>query len=55
MNLVEKIVAIYPLLSDKDFLPNGTIQIQNDGEGQYIKLWVNENPQPTEKQLQEIR
>ena len=54
MNLIEKILVIYPSLKEKDFLPGGTIQIQNDGMGQYIKLWENENPQPTEAQLQEI-
>ena len=51
--LYEKIIAIYPSLTDVDFSPiGGTIQLQNDGKGDYIAKW--EHPtlaRPTEEQL----
>ena len=55
MTLYDKIIAIYPELSIKDFIGySGTIIIQNDsdGKGDYIALW--EHPtlaRPTEEQL----
>ena len=54
MNLYEKIKAIYPSLTDDDFSPRGTIQLQNDsdGKGDYIAKW--EHPtlaRPTDEQL----
>jgi len=55
MALYEQITAIYPSLTQSDFHPNtGTIFLQNDsdGKGDYIKSWTNNNPQPTEAQLQ---
>jgi hypothetical protein len=55
MTLIEKIRLIYPDLKDEDFLGFGaTIQLQNDGVEDYIKSWVNVNPQPTEQQLREV-
>lgn len=55
MTLTEKIRLIYPNLTDEDFLGFGaTIQLQNDGGDDYIKSWVNVNPQPTEQQLREV-
>ena len=52
MNLYEKILVIYPQLTDKDFLPfSGTILLQNDGSGDYIKEWNNALPHPTDEQL----
>ena len=53
--LYEKILSIYPQLTEEDFLPpNGTILLQNDsdGRGDYIAKW--EHPtltKPTEDQL----
>ena len=50
--LVEKIKFIYPSLTERDFLPTGTILLQNDGDGDYIAKW--EHPtlaKPTEDQL----
>jgi hypothetical protein len=52
MTLYEKIKALYPELTDRDFL--GTIILQNDsdGRGDYIAKW--EHPtlaRPTEEQL----
>jgi len=55
MNLIEKIIKIYPSLSINDFFPfSGTIIIQNDGNGDYIKSWSNSNAEPTLQQLNEI-
>lgn len=53
--LYEKIITIYPELSEKDFNPfTGTILLQNDsdGKGDYIAKW--EHPtlaKPTDEQL----
>ena len=53
--LYEKIVTIYPELTDADFMPGrGTIVLQNDsdGRGDYIREWNHATlAQPTEEQL----
>ena len=54
MTLYEKIIALYPSLIDEDFMPNGTIILQNDsdGKGDYIVKW--EHPtlaKPTDEEL----
>ena len=54
MNLYDKIIVIYPELTQQDFSPIGSIAIQNDsdGKGDYIAKW--EHPtlaRPTEEQL----
>jgi XkdW protein len=52
MSLYDQILKIYPNLTLQDFdIFKGTIVLQNDGEGDYIKSWTNENPQPTQEQL----
>jgi hypothetical protein len=52
MTLYEKIIKLYPNLTSEDFAPIiGTIQLQNDGQGDYIKFWANNNPKPTDEQL----
>lgn len=53
MTLVQKILQLYPSLTLDDFHPiKGSIQIQNDGDGEYIKEWNNSDyPQPSEKEL----
>jgi hypothetical protein len=50
--LYDQIKAIYPTLTDAEFLT--TIHLQNDsnGKGDYIKSWTNSNPQPTQAQLE---
>ena len=56
MTLHEKIVAIYPELSDFDFAL-GTIRLQNDsdGRGDYIAEWNHPTlPKPTDAQLNEV-
>jgi len=54
MSLYEKIMALYPSLTDDDFYSRGTIILQNDsdGKGDYIAKW--EHPtlaRPTQEQL----
>lgn len=53
MQLYEKIISIYPQLTNMDFFPNtGTILLQDNGDGSYIAKW--EHPtfsRPTQEQL----
>lgn len=52
MNLYEKIVAIYPELTDRDFMDTITLQNDSDGLGDYIAKWEHPTlPRPTEEQL----
>lgn len=52
MTLVEKIKAIYPELTDRDFLTVITLQNDSDGRGDYIAKWGHPTlPRPTEEQL----
>ena len=57
MTLYDKLIKLYPSLTQDDFSPiDGTIVLQNDsdGKGDYIKSWTNSNPQPTQDQLDSI-
>lgn len=50
--LYEKIMALYPSLTQEDFLTVITLQNDSDGKGDYIAKW--EHPtlaKPTDKQL----
>jgi len=52
MTLYEKIKALYPELTDRDFLDTIRLQNDSDGKGDYIAKW--EHPtfaKPTEEQL----
>jgi len=55
MTLYDKIIKIYPTLTQADFMPiTGTILLQNDsdGKGDYIKEWNHPTlARPTEEQL----
>jgi len=54
MTLFEKICLIYPSLTIKDFVDNGTIHLQNDsdGKGDYIAKWEHPTlPRPTDEEL----
>jgi hypothetical protein len=54
MTLYEKIIKLYPELTDTDFNPiTGTITLQNDsdGKGDYIAKWEHTLPRPTDEQL----
>lgn len=58
MSLYDKIIALYPQLTDEDFaLPMGTIMLQDNSndEGAYIAQWNHPTlTQPTQEQLDEI-
>lgn len=52
MTLYDKIMVLYPSLTQGDFLTVITLQDNSDGKGAYIAKW--EHPtlaQPTEEQL----
>ena len=52
MTLYDKIKAIYPELTDRDFMTVITLQNDSDGKGDYIKEWNHPTlPRPTEEQL----
>lgn len=47
MSLYNEIIAVYPELSSTDFEPKiGKINLQNDGDGDYIVKWEYEKPIP---------
>lgn len=55
MGLFDKIMAVYPSLTQEDFDPRGSIILQDDGDGAYIAKW--EHPtlaQPTQEQLDAV-
>jgi hypothetical protein len=50
--LYEKIMALYPSLTQQDFLTVITLQNDSDGRGDYIATWNHPTlPRPTEEQL----
>ena len=52
MTLYEKIIALCPSLTDKDFMTVITLQNDSDGKGDYIAKW--EHPtlaKPTDEEL----
>ena len=52
MTLYEKIKALYPELTDSDFLDTIRLQNDSDGKGDYIKEWNHPTfARPTEEQL----
>ena len=51
MTLYEKIMAIYPQLTQQDFMTTIRLQNDSDGRGDYIASWTHELPQPTAEQL----
>jgi hypothetical protein len=52
MNIVEKITALYPSLTQQDFLTVIRLQNDSDGKGDYIKSWSHPDyPMPTQEQL----
>ncbi len=57
MTLFDKICAVYFTLTLKDFdINDGTILLQNDGKGDYIKSWQHPSlPQPTQEQLDGVK
>jgi len=57
MSLYEKLMQLYPELTEQDFSPfSGTIMLQNDsdGRGDYIVKWEHPTiPRPTDEQLRD--
>jgi len=54
MTLYDKILAVRPNLTAEDFMPEGTIVLQNDsdGKGDYIREWNHPTEtKPTDEQL----
>ena len=52
MNIVEKIMALYPSLTTQDFLTVIRLQNDSDGKGDYIKEWNHPTlAKPTAEQL----
>lgn len=52
MTLYERIIALYPELTDRDFMTVIRLQNDSDGKGDYIAAW--EHPtlaRPTEQEL----
>ena len=55
MTLFDKIMALYPSLTQQDFLTVITLQNDSDGRGDYIKEWSHpEFAQPTQEQLDAV-
>ena len=53
MTLYEKIKALYPQLTDADFIDSIRLQNDSDGKGDYIAKWEHPTlPRPTDEQLQ---
>jgi hypothetical protein len=52
MNIVEKIMALYPSLTQQDFLTVITLQNDSDGKGDYIAKWEHSTlAKPTDEEL----
>ena len=55
MILYEKIMALYPALTQQDFMTTIRLQNDSDGRGDYIKSWSHPDfAQPTQEQLDAI-
>ena len=56
MDLYFKIMALYPSLTQQDFLTVITLQNDSNGLGDYIKAWNHPSlPQPTQEQLDGVK
>jgi hypothetical protein len=52
MTLYEKIMALYPELTQQDFMTTIRLQNDSDGKGDYIAAWDHPTlARPTEEQL----
>jgi hypothetical protein len=50
--LYEKIMALYPSLTQQDFMTVIQLQNDSDGKGDYIKEWNHPTlPKPTDEEL----
>ena len=56
MTLYEKIMALYPSLTQQDFLTVITLQNDSDGKGDYIAAWNHPTlAEPTQEQLAGVK
>ena len=56
MTLYERIMALYPSLTQQDFLTTIRLQNDSDGKGDYIKSWNHPTlAQPTQEQLDGVK
>jgi hypothetical protein len=56
MTLYNKIIALYPELTNQDFMTVITLQNDSDGKGDYIARWSHpEFAQPTQEQLDGVK
>ena len=56
MNLYEKIMALYPSLTQQDFITVITLQNDSDGKGDYIAKWEHSTlARPTQEQLDAVQ
>jgi hypothetical protein len=54
--MYDKIIKLYPSLTQQDFLTVITLQNDSDGKGDYIKSWNHPTlPQPTQEQLDGVK
>jgi hypothetical protein len=54
--LYDKIMALYPSLTQKDFLTTIRLQNDSDGKGDYIAAWDHPDfAQPTQEQLDGVK
>ena len=54
-NLYDKIKALYPELTDRDFMTTIRLQNDSDGKGDYIAAWDHPTlARPTDEQLAAI-
>jgi hypothetical protein len=52
MTLYDKLINIYPELTNNDFVDNIRLQNDSDGKGDYIAVWNHPTlAKPTEEQL----
>ena len=52
MTLYERIMALYPALTQQDFMTTIRLQNDSDGKGDYIAAWSHSDfAQPTPEQL----
>jgi hypothetical protein len=50
--MYDKITALYPSLTQKDFMTVITLQNDSDGKGDYIAKWEHPTlPRPTDEEL----
>lgn len=56
MTLYEKVMVLYPELTQQHFMTVIRLQNDSDGKGDYIAMWEHPSlPQPTQEQLNSIQ